>query len=48
MAQLQQETWLRIDEVRVLIALGQRLHIYLVPSDLMGECRKIGKRGNDP
>ena len=48
MTQLQQKTRLGIDEVRVLIALGQRLNIYLIPSDLMGQCRKIRKRGNDP
>ncbi len=47
MAQLQQETWLGVYEVRVLIAPGQRLNIYLIPSDLMGQRRKIRKGGND-
>jgi hypothetical protein len=45
--QLQQETRLGIDEMRVLIALGQRLDIYLVPSDLLRQRCKIGKSGYD-
>src|SRR5262249_39364556 len=45
-AQLKQEAGFGFDEVRVLVALGQRLNFHLVAADLLRERGQVSQRGN--
>src|SRR5438876_11266957 len=47
LAQLEQKAWLGLDEVRILIASGNRFHVDLVTSDLLSQGSHISGSGND-